>query len=76
MNMLEKKLLDGFSLTKQPNDHTSNTIENEVSEPPNKTTMVLWDVSYTSSLYIPTKEEEFIKIMVVQTRSKALVMKN
>jgi hypothetical protein len=76
MNLLENCFLDGCSLTEQPNDHTSNTAENEVSEPPEKTTMVLWDVSHTSSFDVPTEEEEFLEILAVQTRSKAPIVQN
>jgi hypothetical protein len=57
-------------LTEQPNDQTSNVTENEVSEPPEQTTMVLWDINHTSSLEDPTEEEEPPEILVVQTRIK------
>jgi hypothetical protein len=76
MNLLENNFLDGCSLTEQPNDHTSNTAENEESEPPEKTTMVLWDVSHTSSFEVPIEEEECPKILAVQTRSKTPILQN
>jgi hypothetical protein len=76
MNLLANRFLDGCSLTEQSNDHTSNTTENEVSEPPEKTTMVLWDVSHMSSFDNPIEEEELPKILAVQTRSKGPIMQN
>jgi hypothetical protein len=60
-------------LTKQPNDQTLNVTENEVSEPPEQTTMVLWDINHTSYLDDLIEEEEPPEILVVQTRSKGLL---
>jgi hypothetical protein len=76
MNLLANRFLDGCALTEQPNDQTSNTVENEVNEPPEKTTMVMWDVIHTSSYDIPIEEEELLEALAVQTRSKGPIMKN
>jgi hypothetical protein len=71
MNLLANHFLAVCSLTEQPNDYTSNTENNKVSEPHEQTTMVPWDVSHTSSFDIYIEEEEFSEILVVQTRSEA-----
>jgi hypothetical protein len=76
MNLLANRFLDGCALTEQPNDQTSNTTENEVSEPPEKTTMVMWDVIHMSSYDSPIEEEELQKLLAVQTRSKGPIMQN
>jgi hypothetical protein len=46
MNLLANCFLDDFSLTEKSNDHTSNTAEKEVSEPPEKIDMVMLDVNH------------------------------
>jgi hypothetical protein len=76
MNLLANRFLDGCALTKQPNDQTSNTTKNEVSEPPRQKTMVLWDVSHTSSYDSSIEEEELPEALAFQTRSKGPIMQN
>lgn len=55
MNLLANRFLDGCALTEQPNDQTSNTTKNEVSDPPEQTTMVLCYDIHTPSFDSPTK---------------------
>jgi hypothetical protein len=72
-----QSFLDGCALTEKPGDQASNTTENEVSEPPEQTTMVLWDINHMSPSDDPTEEEEPPnEILVVQTRSKGPITQN
>jgi hypothetical protein len=71
-----KLVLDVFIVTEQPNDYTLSTTKNEEREPPEQTTMFLWDVTNTSSFETLVESKEFRDVLVVQTRSKALVVQN
>jgi hypothetical protein len=76
MNLLANHFLYGCTLTKQPNNHTSNITKNEVSEPPEQMAMVLWDINHTSSLVNLAEEEEPPEILLVQIRGRGPITQN
>jgi len=46
MNLMANRFLDELSLTKQPSGSIINAIDQESQEPPEETTMLLWDSNH------------------------------
>jgi hypothetical protein len=46
MNLMANRFLDEFSLTEQPSSSAINSIDQESQEPPEETTMLLWDSNH------------------------------
>jgi hypothetical protein len=70
MNLMANQFLDEVSLTKQPNSLVMNFFYQEKIDPPEDTTMLIWD----PNLIMPSEEFKFkeppTEVSVVQTRSK------
>jgi hypothetical protein len=43
MNLLANQFLDEVSLTEQPSDSSMNIVDQEEIDPPEETTMLIWD---------------------------------
>jgi hypothetical protein len=46
MNLMANRFLDECSLTEQPSGSTINVTDQESQEPPEETTMLLWDSNH------------------------------
>jgi hypothetical protein len=71
MNLMAKRFLDEVSLTKQPRSSVMNVADQEDIDPPEDTTMLIWD----TNLIMPYDDlfqvqEPPAEISVVKTRSK------
>jgi hypothetical protein len=71
MNLMANSFLDEVSLTEQPSGSVMNVVDQEEIDPPEDTTMLIWD----PDLIMPSDDlfqvqEPPAEVSVVQTRSK------
>jgi hypothetical protein len=68
MNLMENRFLDECSLTEQPSSSKINSIDQESQEPPEETTMLLWDSNHLMPFNdVAEVQGPPTKILVVQT---------
>jgi hypothetical protein len=74
---MANRFLDEISLTKQSNGLVMNVVDQEEIDPPEDTTMLIWD----PNLIMPSDDlfefqELAVEVLVVQTRSKGQPVSN
>jgi hypothetical protein len=71
MSLMANQFLDEVSLTKHSNSSVMNVVDQEEIDPPEDTTMLIWD----PDLLMPSDDlfeiqEPPVKVLVVQTQSR------
>jgi hypothetical protein len=77
MSLMANRFLDEVSLTEQPSGSVMNVVDQEEIDPPEDTTMLIWDLD----LIMPSddlfeSQEPPTEVLVVQTRSKGQFVSN
>jgi hypothetical protein len=77
MTLMATRFLDEVSITEQPNDSVMNIVDQEEVDPPEETTMLIWD----PDLPMPSDDlfeaqEPLVEVLVVKKRSRGQPISN